>query len=74
MLKLLYFVMGIGVDVLCLISKMNMIPKSMVNDVSGSFSAISIIEMTLMGVLLFTVLLYVIIDIYFGIKESFCSS
>lgn len=73
-LKLLYFVMGIGVDVLCLISKMQMIPKSMVNDVSGSFSTISIIEITIMSILLMTVFLYVLVEIFFGLKNMFFNS
>lgn len=61
-------------DVLCLISKWEIIPKSMLNDVSGSFSEISIVEMAILGPMFMTVLLFVMIDIFFGLRETFCTS
>ena len=66
--------MGIGIDMLCLLSKLEMLPKSTMNDVSGTFSTIAIIELSILSPLLATVLLSNVINIIFDLRKSFCTS
>lgn len=64
--------MGIGVDVLCLLSKLEKLPKNMTKDMLGTLCALSIIELSILVPLLITVLLYVVIEALFGLREAFC--
>lgn len=64
--------MGIGIDILCLSSKLQILPDFLLDDVSGSFSAISIIEITIIGTMFASVLGYVAYELWSDFRDSFC--